>query len=201
MEGAIDYPHLVSLALVVALTTLIVGWRADQRRHPQPTEPAVWATGLALAFMLFYCFVAYLVPAMIVTATLYWALHVPADLGPDVAVAETIVQLATLFAVGGNYADIAGTYGRARFGRHLRQYFLVVIPAYYATMAVAWVGAHLLASTGKFGAHRAARAEKLFAPPMLAPTSPRLNLVLVCLLLCATALVSYRLRKVSENRG
>jgi uncharacterized membrane protein YhdT len=200
MEGAIDYPHLVSLALVVALTTWIVGWRADQRREPQATTPAWWAIPIGLVFMLFYCFVAYLVPAVVLTALVHWLLHVPLNLEPEVAVSETIVQLATLFAVGGNYADIAGTYGRTRFGAHLRQYFVVVIPAYYATMAVAWVGAQLLASTGKFDARRVARAGRLFALPQLAPASPQMNLLLLGVLLFAAACVSYLLRKRSENR-
>jgi len=201
MESAIDYPHLVSLALVVALTTWIVGWRADQRRDPHPAPAPFWAIPVGLVFMLVYCFAAYLLPAAVVTAFVHWVLHVPLKLDPDVAVSETIVQLATLFAVGGNYADMAGTYGRTRFGTHLRAYFAVVIPAYFATMAVAWVGAQLLASTGNFDAHRIARAGRLFALPMLAPASPGLNLLLVGVLLLASACVSYLLRKRSENRG
>jgi hypothetical protein len=200
MEGAIDYPHLISLALVVALTTLIAGTRADRRREPLETEPAWWAIPIGLAFMLFYCFVAYLLPAIVVTALVHWILHVPLDAGPEVAVSEAIVQLATLFAVGGNYADMAGTYGRTRFGAHLRQYFAVVIPAYYATMAVAWVGARLLALTGKFAAHRVARAGRLFALPMLAPDSPGLNLLLLGVLLVVSACVAFWLRKRSEDR-
>lgn len=201
MESAIDYPHLISLALVVALTTWIAGWRAEQRRNPQPEQPTpFWAIPIGLALMLFYCLAAYLLPAVVVTALVHWALRVPLN-EPDVAVSETIVQLATLFAVGGNFADMAGTYGRTRFGRHLGEYFVVVIPAYYATMAVAWIGAQLLALMHHFDAFRVARAGRLFALPMLAPASPGLNLLLIGVLLFVAAWVAYLLRKRSENRS
>jgi hypothetical protein len=142
MSGAMGYPHLVALALVVAISTLVAG---------------------------------------------------------DLVLAETVAQLATLFSIGSNFADVASTRGPITFWKHVRQYAVVVLPAYYATVAVAWLGAVGLARWGHFAPGGAARTPRLFALPLLAPHAG-LNLLLCAVVLCGVGAVSYLLRKRGEGR-
>ena len=196
---AMDYPHFVSLALVVAISTLAAGWWAERRRHRtvQPKNLFVELL-LALAFMLFYATIVYLLPAIIVASFLWGITSVPHATG-DVVLAETVAQLATLFSIGSNFADVASTFGRVAFWRHMRQYAVFVLPGYYATMAIAWLGAAGLARGGHFAPENAARIPRLFALPLLAP-HPILNLLLCAAVLIGVGAVSYLLRRRGEAR-
>jgi hypothetical protein len=205
MTSAIDYPHLVVLGAVVAISTLAAGWWAEHRRHRMtPSQNMFGELAVALVFMVFYTFVVYLLPAIVVAYLCWWITSVPvAAAGPyttaDLALAETVVQLAALFSVGSNFADVASTFGRAGFWRHLRQYAVLVLPCYYATMAVAWLGAVVLASGSRFPPGSGAFASRLFSPPLLAPHTG-LNLLLCAVVLSGAGAVSYLLRKRGEGR-
>ncbi len=200
---ALGYPHFVSLALVVAASTLVAGNWAERRRGHDSTRgrsPCSLLAGLALVFalMLVYCFFCYLLSASVVVVIL-WAVFGLPYTTPDVAMAEAVAELATLFSVASNFADVASTYGRPNFWKHLRQYVVFVLPVYYATMVFAWAGAQALALKIHYEPFHAARAWRLFTLPTLTLV-PMLNFVLFVTLFFAAGAVSYRLRKRGEER-
>jgi hypothetical protein len=201
MKNAFDFPHLVSLVLIVAVSTLIAGLWADWRRNrirPSPYENIFGQFIVAVVFMIIYVFVAFLLPALILTTVLWIILSSP-DTVPDVVLGEATAQIAALISIGANFADVASTYGRVAFRKHIRQYLMFVIPTYFATMGLAWLGARALASKSHYQPAAIARAGRLFALPFLAPERG-LNLLLIISAVFVVGAVSYLLRKRGENR-
>lgn len=208
MDSATNYPHLVSLALLVAASTGFAKVIAEKRRRRIGVPPRLqlWEIPVIITFppigiaiMLIYCFVCFLLPALVVSAVLWPIFHLEEPV-PDVGTMETLVQLATLFSVGANFADIASTYGRTSFWKHIREYFVVVVPGYFLTMGLAWLGAQGLARMFHYQPSQVARAWRLFSLPSFS-REPAWNLVVVASLLLAGGAISHLLRKRDESRG
>jgi hypothetical protein len=199
MENVIDYPHLISLILIVGVSTLIAGLWAERRRGQLFAPHNVFVELiLTLAFILFYTLVAFLLPAIIVTSIIWEITSLP-ETTPDIVLGETVAQIATLFSVGANFADIASTYGRVRFFRHLKQYSIFVIPIYYSTIGLAYVVVLVFTLIGWYQPIDTMRVWKLFTLPLLAPQRG-LNLLLCISVLLGVGVVSFFLRKRGEER-
>ena len=189
-----EYPHLVSLALIVALSTLAAGlWAESRRRNLAPAgETLLLEFVLVTLFMLLYSIMAFLIPALIVTVVLRTVFSAPS--GSHIVIAETTVRVATLFSIGANFADVASTFGRVSFLQHAKQYCVAVLPTYIVTMGVAWLLAQGIIKVCRFEPLNAARAARLFAAPVLAH-DPVANIVVCILLVLGTGAVSFLLRR------
>ncbi len=193
------YPHLVSAALIVAISTLVAGLWAEHRRQ-QPLQEKNFLAGLVLGitFMIFYSFFAFLLPAIVVTAALWAITSLPSSI-PDIVLAETVTQVATLFSVAANFADVASTYGRVSFRRHMGQYCVAILPVYFATMGAAWLLALSMMLVSWFDPITYTRATRLFALPII-DSEPLVNICAFALLAIVAGAVSYFLRKRGEER-
>lgn len=208
MDNPIGHSHLISLALVVAASTFIASWNAEKRRgwlrmpYRWDTRKVSLVVGQSLVAICFF-----FVPALIVTIML-WIVDLPKEITDEFEmhrqfqasmnrIMQTSAQLATLFSVGANFADLASTYGRTNFWKHMRQYLVAVVPAYLVIMGAASLGAQALALIIH---DQTASAWLLFTLPILS-ARPTLNLVLVASLLFACGAVSYLIRKRGENLG
>ncbi|HEU4710838.1 MAG TPA: hypothetical protein VFS76_04695 [Pyrinomonadaceae bacterium] len=201
MDDVFNYPHLISLSLVVAISTFLANWHSERRRGQEEggLGDAIAGSFLTLVFTLFYCSVAFLLPAIVVAVVLDAVFSLP-EATPDVVLAENAARIATLFAAGANFADVSSTYGRTTFLRHLRQYLLLVPVVYYATMALAWLGAQILAGIFTYLPANTARAWRLFAVPSLS-THIGLNIIVFVTLYVVMGVVSFFLRRRGEERG
>ncbi|MBC8028721.1 MAG: hypothetical protein H7Z16_01305 [Pyrinomonadaceae bacterium] len=162
-------------------------------------SPRVWEIPLWIVVRLVYCFLLYYLPAVVLTWILM-AIFFPAlPLKFEVVLVETplfetMAQVATLFSLGANFADLACTYGRTRFWKHIVEYVIVIVPAYIVTLGLTWVGAQVLGLVIHYQPSPMVPAWRLYSIPALAP-GQALNLVLLATLLFAYGAVCYRLRK------
>lgn len=191
--------YFISIGLIIPISTLFAGYWADKHRSKEEpsTQNVVVGFVLAMVFMIFYSVYAFFLPAIFVSSVL-WTITSARSL-PDIVKAVTVAQVATLFSVGANFADVASVYGKVSFRRHMRQYCVAVLPIYFTTMGVANILAQVLIQVDKYGVLHYEQVPRHFDLPQLAP-QPLINiLVCVSLILCE-GVVSYFLRKRGEER-
>lgn len=199
MDTLFNYPHYVSLAFVVATITLFSGAKAHQRRGNQligdffPLDLLI-----VFPFMLFHFLFAYLLPAIILIFVFDAIFSMPESI-PNIVLRAEVYQLATIFAMGANFADVASTYTQATFWRHMREYLIIIPLAYYFTMALAWLIVHSLALMIHYPSVNVSRSWQLFAVPFLT-TQPLLNVILFTSIFLAEGVVCYFFRKHGELR-
>lgn len=203
MESIPDASHLPLFLLILVAITLGSGQLAERRRG----DSADWSN-IALVFLgitigivlMFFYVVAVFVVLGLSVAYLLWKVTFRSLADMDGLVqAETVLQLAALFSIAANFADVASTFGRVGFWRHTRQFVAFVPAAYYAAIGTTWLLALILVLRGNVNDYGAPQVWRLLKLPVLAPHAG-LNTLLVTIVVIATAVTSYLLRKRGDER-
>ena len=195
MPTAYDYPHLIALFVVVVAVTSSVGiWSARKRGEIRGKGSPLSLMPFLILVML-HVSILYLLPAMALLCLIkLWMLGIQLSPGTFVnELFEPASRIAVIIGLLDNYADACSVKKRVSFGAHCVQFLIIILPAYYGLMGVAWLLARVIAAGGGFDPVCAQVANGLFSVPRI-HTDPTLNIVLLVVLVLLAALISYGLR-------
>ncbi len=200
MPTVYDYPHLISLLVVVVAVTCSVSiWSARKRGELK-------GKGNILSLIFFFIMIVltvsilYLLPALILIWLIKFCL-MGLRLSPVTFVSElveTAIRIAVLICLLDNCADVWSVGKRVSLGVHYLQFFIFIFPSYYGIMCISWLLARVIAAGGGFDPVYVQAADSLFSVPMI-HADPTFNTVFIFSFICLAALISYGLR-VSRAR-
>lgn len=201
MPMAFDYPHLISLLVVVVAITCSVGiWSARKRGEVKGKSNLLELISLLIIVVL-HVSILYLLPAIVLLWLIKFCL-LGLQLSPVTFVNELFepaTRIVVLICLLDNYADAWSIGKRVSLGVHYLQFLIFFFPSYYGIMGISWLLARVIAAGGGFDPVHVQAADGLFSVPRI-HTDPILNIVFIFSLVCLAALISYGLRVFRAGR-
>jgi len=198
LPEAVRFPHLVAPAIVMLVVTAVVAAQsgaARVARGDRSSANGCWSLPIPI-FLRTFCI--HLFPGLLlvlVVQEIWLALPIdwkdPAEVALRVFLPGTKIGL--LFALTGNFAEVASLRGSPPLHRDLVQFLLFLVPAYYAMLTAAAVVGFLLETWLAPPLEPMVSLARLFALPQVAPNRLE-NTILLLLLFIGSAFTAHWLR-------